>query len=398
MALVCHHDIVLSLANVNTPSKQQKFTTALLEHFFSLIPDCATVAVLYDIGCVVDHSVRTFDILPASVLEHLIFAMSVMHAYGHQWACQIVYNPRLWEGLGLTEGEGTERVWSQFRMLIGVTQTSGFINEATQEALRAWICSKLMEARDATDIVQLKACGVAIEELRKQWDLQQSAQLSVRCCLSLTGRDQLYLNARAWVKRELDAVVSLQGELDSIEQHFTTVQESIKSRSTNPISQDFLQSPRCLHVDTIKKVEGLYTSLNVMEGFPELGGLPVEFVCTLFIAHDLKINFQRRAIGSFFESSTKLHQQTRKAIAKWTPALMTAIRKFNSYCDDLQAMYKPDLLTDVWVTHTGTDTPRWLQDPNVPHGIHAMLARDHCLEEWHRLGNEADNLCWFLLA
>lgn len=48
-----------------------------------------------------------------------------MHAYGHQWACQLVYNPRLREGLGLTEGEGTERVWSKFRKLIGVTRSSG---------------------------------------------------------------------------------------------------------------------------------------------------------------------------------------------------------------------------------------------------------------------------------
>ena len=48
-----------------------------------------------------------------------------MHAYGHQWACQLVYNPRLRDGLGLTEGEGTERIWSKFRMLIGVTRSSG---------------------------------------------------------------------------------------------------------------------------------------------------------------------------------------------------------------------------------------------------------------------------------
>ena len=66
-----------------------------------------------------------YDILPLNIVERLVFATSVMHAYGHQWACQLVYNPRLREGLGLTEGEGTERVWSKFRKLIGVTRTSG---------------------------------------------------------------------------------------------------------------------------------------------------------------------------------------------------------------------------------------------------------------------------------
>ena len=66
-----------------------------------------------------------FNILADSIMERLLFATSVMHAYGHQWACQLIYNPRLREGLGLTEGEGTERIWSKFRKLIGVTRSSG---------------------------------------------------------------------------------------------------------------------------------------------------------------------------------------------------------------------------------------------------------------------------------
>lgn len=47
-----------------------------------------------------------------------------MHAYGHQWSCQLVYNPRLRAGLGLSEGEGTERLWSRLRKLIGLTRSS----------------------------------------------------------------------------------------------------------------------------------------------------------------------------------------------------------------------------------------------------------------------------------
>lgn len=47
-----------------------------------------------------------------------------MHAYGHEWACQLVYNPRIIEGLGLTDGEGTERLWSRFIKLIGIERSS----------------------------------------------------------------------------------------------------------------------------------------------------------------------------------------------------------------------------------------------------------------------------------
>jgi hypothetical protein len=50
-----------------------------------------------------------------------------------------------------------------------------------------------------------------------------------------------------------------------------------------------------------EKVEALYTSLNVHESFPELQGIDLEFVRTLLMARDLKINIRKRAIGSFFE-------------------------------------------------------------------------------------------------
>lgn len=60
-----------------------------------------------------------------SIVSCLVFGTSAMHAYGHQWACQLVYNPRLREGMGLTDGEGVERLWSRLRKLIGVTRSSG---------------------------------------------------------------------------------------------------------------------------------------------------------------------------------------------------------------------------------------------------------------------------------
>ena len=57
-------------------------------------------------------------------MRRLLFATSAMHAYGHQWSCQLHYNPRLREGLGLMDGEGVERLWSRLRKIIGITQMS----------------------------------------------------------------------------------------------------------------------------------------------------------------------------------------------------------------------------------------------------------------------------------
>jgi hypothetical protein len=56
MALVCRHDIPLVAANIDTPGEQQKYAVALIQHLFSLIPENATVTVLYDVGCVLNRS------------------------------------------------------------------------------------------------------------------------------------------------------------------------------------------------------------------------------------------------------------------------------------------------------------------------------------------------------
>jgi hypothetical protein len=113
---------------------------ALLEHLFSLIPSYATVVALYDVGCVLARSLSKvnssglylgssthhlqYDILPCSIISRLCFATTAMHAYGHEWACQLVYNPRMCVGLGLSDGEGTERLWSCLVCLIGIERLS----------------------------------------------------------------------------------------------------------------------------------------------------------------------------------------------------------------------------------------------------------------------------------
>ena len=113
----------------------------------------------------------------------------------------------------------------------------------------------------------------------------------------------------------------------------------------------------------------------------------------------------------------KLHQQTRKAIAKRQPALMAAIRKFNTYCERLAELHDPScsipipnplptklaelradqsLVEDVWITPSSGAVPLWISDRDVRSGIRGMLKSDHCLEEHCRLGLEADNLCrWY---
>lgn len=57
--------------------------------------------------------------------DRFTFGVSVFHAYGHQWACQVVFHPRKRAGFGLTDGEGCERFWSAIRHLIAGLRVSG---------------------------------------------------------------------------------------------------------------------------------------------------------------------------------------------------------------------------------------------------------------------------------
>ena len=250
------------------------------------------------------------------------------------------------------------------------------------------------------------------------------------------------------LKKELDKVLTLQGDVDAIEVALNSTRTTVAQGEAPAAALSALSSLERTHSRLLKHVENLYTSLNVHESFPELNGLSLDFVRTLFMARDLKINIRKRAIACFFEREkldravggkqnplgknlelrrpsqtnsfvlgTKLHQHTRKSIQKRTPALMAAIRKFNKYCDALVALSDPTsniplprhlktdlsflqddpyLMEDVWV-HPSTETaPPWLTDTKVRKGIRAMLKNDRCTEEYRRLGIEADNLCrWF---
>lgn len=69
-------------------------------------------------------------------------------------------------------------------------------------------------------------------------------------------------------------------------------------------SDDTLEALESLergHDHLMNKVEALYSSLNVHDKFPELDGINLEFVHTLLMAHNLKMNVRKHAIVSFFK-------------------------------------------------------------------------------------------------
>ena len=117
MALLCRHDCVLFMVNMQTAGEKQFYALSLIDSLFRHLPSKATVGILYDIGCALDRSCAKWGFL-SQYRACLQFAVSVFHAYGHEWPCQLLYNPRLRPGFGFSNGEGCERLWALLKGLV----------------------------------------------------------------------------------------------------------------------------------------------------------------------------------------------------------------------------------------------------------------------------------------
>ncbi|KAJ7841963.1 hypothetical protein B0H13DRAFT_2205233 [Mycena leptocephala] len=431
-AITCRHSQVLFLCNIDTPGEQQQYIVAGLEVVQEHLPPQATIVQTYDVGCLTDHSCNLFPLLTPGLRERVGFAINAMHAYGHQWVCQLVYNPRMRPGCGLTDGEGVERLWSRIRKLIPLTRNQwnsrriwmidlymSFINAEGVTNLGTWLerqQEKNVEPKLANARRTLRDCRVPVSELRNEWAAQKAAQSSVRA------------HAPARLKRELDKVLALQVQIDAVETSILEVRTSMAGDDT-AIAQthDILRRLQATHQALSDQAEALYASLNISNTFPELIHLPLEFVRTLLIMRDLKMNIRKRAIGSFQEwemldravsgrrepLGTKLYQMTRKAITRRQPALVRALKKFNTYCARLELLRPPGcnipipaalpttldglrsdplLHQDVWIQSSNEPVPRWLEDYDVRDGIRSLHVIDRCTEEVDRLNLERANL------
>ncbi|KAJ7690799.1 hypothetical protein B0H16DRAFT_1752431 [Mycena metata] len=190
MALLCRHDRVLWVVNMHSAGEKQFNVVALMETLFQHLPHNIRVGLLYDVGCTFERSCRKWGFL-SRFLDRLAFAVSVFHAFGHEWACQLLYHPCRRVGFGFTNGEGCKRFWHSISYLIAHLRICGYHNrlytldaqiehadEASLLRLGGWVLRRHKHSRgkrvEATKA--LAECGYPIATLRTQWLLQVTAQ------------------------------------------------------------------------------------------------------------------------------------------------------------------------------------------------------------------------------
>ncbi|KAF7357059.1 hypothetical protein MSAN_01299300 [Mycena sanguinolenta] len=418
---------------------QQKYIVALLEELNSHLLPQATIVEGYDVACVTDHSFNLYPILTEGLRPRVSFIINAMHVFGHQWVCQMVYSPRLRRGIGLTDLEGVERFWSRIRKLIPITRNqwnsrriwmidkyASFINEEGLDGLGNWIHRQEMKnlaAKQAAAAKVLRECRVPEDELPEsvggaEGGTVVASSTYVPSSAITASSHKLQTPLRDW-KRELDKVLGLQVQIDAVEKSIAEAKQSIMSGDASQETLALLRRLEATHTTLSTQAEALYASLNIQDNFPELQDLPLEFVRTLLMMRDLKINIRKvrrrllLRVGNTGSSGTKLHQATRKAISKRQPALMRSIRKFNDYCE-LLARLRPENCTipilsalstqlnglrndptlheDIWISRSERPIPRWLSDGDVRDGIRSLHSADRCAEESIRLNLERENL------
>ncbi|KAF9520254.1 hypothetical protein BS47DRAFT_1357485 [Hydnum rufescens UP504] len=198
MALLCCHDIALYVANMHTAGEKQFYAFALVAALFKELLEWWTVGILYDIACQIHRSLLKWNFMP-EWHSRIIFGVSVFHAYGHQWTCQLWYHPRKLEIWGLSDGEGCERFWSELRRLIPSLRVMGYhrrlfiidlqvehIDELKQQGLAKWLHDRTLSAHKWEGEAMARLGGQSILYLLDQFKSQRAFQSKPMPCQSKT--------------------------------------------------------------------------------------------------------------------------------------------------------------------------------------------------------------------
>jgi len=436
MALLCRHDRVLWLVNMTSAGEKQHYALCLLEKLFQHIPETMRIGVLYDIGCQLHRSCVKHGFL-SHALDRIVFGISVFHAYGHQWPCQVVYHPRKCKGFGLTDGEGCERFWSSIKLLIPSLRVSDYYN---------WIYTldtqiKHLDKRSMRDL------GLW---LRRKWQNAAERKLdadSVLKDLEDVGFDRQYLEAQ-WMEqvqeqtkplkrqsakladKEIFDVLALMESLKRYEEEKESYDQALQTGDypdgLSAVELSALLEEVQKNIKKGKKAVANKKGKLSVDGRLNLSKLiGNEFLKSRMNALALKQRLRDRLRNRKFELANlerayrktvnhlKLDKNASSQIKRKEPGIQNLVRKYNKLCMDLhklirakkapkgavvpleiemEGLYQLDVDDDIWQDiglnddYDGSSiVPDWLGNEKVRVGIKSLLELERCEEEQRRL-------------
>ncbi|KAK7456327.1 hypothetical protein VKT23_010574 [Stygiomarasmius scandens] len=440
--MFCQHDVALFMVAINTPGERQYYMLALIAELFKHIPIDWTVGILYDIGCQTERSCRKWGFLK-EYLKRIIWAVSVFHAYGHDWPCQLIYHPRKRCWFGLCDGEGCERCWSCLRHLVAYTRVVGYFlhlytidtqlhfhNEQTLWNAAKWLQRKTRQcaSRRIAAEHEMQASGQDLAFLRIQWEEQVKAQTQPlprqkRNAAKATVQEALRLNEALDVleKRIADLENVILSKTSERYQTVTAYDDLMKARKSRDDARARL-SAKERSLGTSDKVE-LRKLMNDPYMTKRLNALAVKtrlrqkLEARKFALTRLERCFRKQ------RSEQKLHDHTRDSVQRRDPSILALATKYNNLCGEIcdlidrgkatthavypikidkSTLFDLDTNEDIWqnvgLTDNGDEPPPpWMVEENVRKGIRAMLELDRCAEEHARLQIQRQSLQeWFV--
>ncbi|KAI6111089.1 hypothetical protein F5141DRAFT_1188346 [Pisolithus sp. B1] len=323
-----------------------------------------------DTGCQLEHSCHKWGLLEDGILSRLKFGISVFHAYGHQWPCQVVYHPQKCAGFGLSDGEGCEQLWSSLKMLIPTLQ----------------------RLKKAVALEALHTLHVDMHTLQQEWAAQSKNKGSEQLAhiLALEKTVQEYKNHVEQLEEDLidddiNDIIDYDLQLTSAKGSLSKATQALKQK----MSALGVSAQTDLHL--LRNNKWLQTQTN---------------------AHALKIQirewlcqckFELERVEQSYQSSVKenhIQSHVESSIKRREPVISKLVTTYNTLCDELKHLQVPippcpipskgifqlDVDSDIWqdvgLGEGHPDTPCWLADEAV----------DHCNEEERRLSRE-----WFAL-
>ncbi|KAG6836295.1 hypothetical protein H0H93_009388 [Arthromyces matolae] len=442
MAILCRHDIVLWLVNMTSPGERQYYVLALLKHLFSHLPPTTRVGALYDIGCQIERSCIKWEFLDADIMSRLVWAVSVFHAFGHQWACQLIYHPRKRDGFGLSDGEGCERFWSSIKLLIPSLRVSGywqrlfsldreveFLNNKSLINLGTWLKRKWLRCqkrkKEAEEV--LDKVAISMDVLQKEWDAQVTAQTKPLRKQSQNAGNQAIdeilslLEVRKALQESIANVDSMFASDTDVDLNSLRDQRAGLQQSLDKIVGKIKTKRDRLGVDgrvTLKRfINNKYLVLKMNASALK------QRICARLRERKFELDRLERAYRQTTSSEVKLHGHIKSSVKRHEPGIMSLVAKYNKLCEEMEVMKKDPQMTtpgpvpsklqkeglfkldvddaiwenSVWDEDGESVVPQWLGDEPTRNGIKAMLELKRCEEEEYRLKLERCSMQeWFL--
>ncbi|KAG1852299.1 hypothetical protein DFJ58DRAFT_716617 [Suillus subalutaceus] len=407
MAMLCRHDRVLWLANMTSAGEKQHYALALIKKLFDNLPTDMTVGLLYDIGCQLHRSCLKYRLLDDAVLRRITFAISVFHAYGHQWACQIIYHPRKCEGFGLSDGEGCERLWSALKHLIALLCVSGFhqrlfvlntqvqhLDEKNLSLYGNWLIRRWNNC--------IKKKSTATQALRElsEWQSQveyQTKPLPHKC----------YRRSKTNNDEEISKILSLEKSLIEIDGALQRMETQLCMGNVDNLTDYNLHTlsrwKTRLGISQRTRLEQLRRNI---------------YLQVRLDAQALKTRIRERLQQRKFEieklersyrqavNERKLISHVDAAIQRRNPTIRKLVSTYNNLCADLSALIRQhrsppnaippnpisptgifdlDIDADIWedigLDDVVLEPPDWLADEVTRAAIRLLLEIDRCNEE-----------------